>query len=91
MSKKQKEPVICPYCNVPAKLVSSTIVYGDRDYGLIWLCSNFPKCDARVGVHKGQEFPLGRLADKELRKWKMKAHAAFDPIWQIKLDRKSVV
>ena len=26
--------------------------------------------------------PLGRLANAELREWKKKAHAAFDPLWQ---------
>ena len=25
--------------------------------------------------------PLGRLADAALRSWKVKAHAAFDPLW----------
>jgi hypothetical protein len=39
-------------------------------------------CDAYVGCHKGTEKPLGKLANKELRQWRMKAHNAFDPFWK---------
>jgi hypothetical protein len=35
-----------------------------------------------VGCHKGTTLPLGRLANAELRKAKMDAHAAFDPMWR---------
>lgn len=80
MSKNERQSLIpsCPYCGSKAKLVDSTVVYG-RSYGLIWDCR---PCDAYVGVHKGTTNPLGRLANKELRKWKIKAHAAFDPLWK---------
>jgi hypothetical protein len=73
--------VICPYCNKPAKLVDSSIVYGGKSYGMIWLCQ---PCDAYVGVHKNSKdhAPLGRLANAELRWWKREAHAAFDPLWK---------
>lgn len=76
-----KPKVICPYCNQPAKLVDSAVVYGGRSYGNIWDCR---PCDAYVGVHKNNDknMPLGRLANAELRAWKIKAHAAFDPIWK---------
>lgn len=72
----------CQYCNQPAKLVSSREVYR-KDYGPIWLCR---PCGAWVGCHDGTEKPLGRLANAELRAWKIKAHAAFDPLWKKKLD-----
>jgi hypothetical protein len=39
-----------------------------------------------VGVHKGTDKPLGRMANKELRGWKGRAHAAFDPLWKRKLE-----
>ncbi len=74
--------VICPYCDVGAKLVDSKIVYGGRSYGMIWLCSNYPDCDAYVGVHRGTKKPLGRMANAKLRKAKMAAHAAFDRHWK---------
>jgi hypothetical protein len=52
---------------------------------MVYLCR---RCDAWVGVHKGTDKPLGRLANKELRDWKKKAHAAFDPLWQAKLSKR---
>lgn len=77
--------VICPYCNSLARLVDSAAVYG-RSYGMIWDCR---PCDACVGCHKNNKDnkPLGRLANKELRTWKMRAHAAFDPMWQRKMQK----
>ncbi len=72
------EPVICPYCGQPAVLTSSEEVYG-RDYGLLYLCA---PCDAYVGVHRGTTKPKGTLANAELREWRKRAHAAFDPLWQ---------
>lgn len=70
--------VICDYCGTPAEFVDSSIIYG-KSYGMVYLC---PHCGAYVGCHKGTCKPLGRLANKELREWKMKAHDAFDPIWK---------
>jgi ssDNA-binding Zn-finger/Zn-ribbon topoisomerase 1 len=72
----------CPYCGGNVSLVSSSIVYNGRDFGLIYLCDNYPSCDAYVGVHKGTNRPLGRLANAELREWKKKAHAAFNPLYE---------
>lgn len=71
--------VTCDYCGKPAQFVDSAIVYGGRSYGMIYHC---PDCRAWVGVHKGSDQPMGRLADAELRRWKRGAHAAFDPIWR---------
>ena len=69
----------CPYCGGKAKLTDSAHVYRGRSYGLIWDCR---PCDAYVGVHKGTTNPLGRLANAELRKAKIRAHAVFDPLWK---------
>lgn len=74
-------PPTCPYCRSPAELVDSAKVYQGKSYGLIWLCSGYPACDSYVGVHRGTTTPLGRMADGELRRVKIKAHAAFDPLW----------
>jgi hypothetical protein len=73
--------VHCPYCGARAMLVDSAEVYGGRSYGNIWLCR---PCGAWVGVHAGSPTfqPLGRLADASLRRAKMQAHAAFDPLWR---------
>jgi len=81
VKRSQPQPSVrCPYCGAFARLKDSIEVYG-RSYGMIWDCR---PCDAYVGVHKDSptHYPLGRLANKELREWKMKAHAAFDPLWK---------
>lgn len=78
MTRKQQH-VPCDYCGQKAFLTSSREVYGGRDFGPIYLCR---PCNAWVGVHRGTPVPLGRLADAELRKWKVRAHAAFDPTWR---------
>lgn len=70
--------VYCDYCGRQTKYVDSKLVYG-RSYGKIYYCGD---CNAWVGVHKGTDKPLGRLADAQLRYWKKQAHAAFDPLWQ---------
>ena len=71
--------VICPYCGLRAQYIDSAVIYNGQSYGMIYNC--FP-CDAYVGVHKGTDIPLGRLANKELRQWKNTAHAYFDPLWK---------
>ena len=72
---------ICPYCQRVSEYVDSAVVYS-RSYGMIYLCRS---CRAWVGVHKGTDRPLGRLADAELRDAKKAAHAAFDPLWKRKM------
>lgn len=78
----------CPYCARPAVLMQdSSPLYRGRDYGPVWICR---PCNAWVGCHRGTTTPLGRLADAELRRAKMAAHAAFDPLWQAKMRRDKV-
>src|ERR1044072_1392050 len=71
----------CPYCNRPTQYVDSKRVY-TKSYGMIYLCE---PCGAWVGVHRGTNVALGRLANRELRKWKKDAHKYFDPLWQKKM------
>lgn len=68
---------ICPYCGQPTEYVDSAAVYHGISYGMIYLCR---KCDAYVGVHRGTDKALGRLANRSLREWKKRAHYYFDPI-----------
>ena len=73
--------VFCPYCGKRAEFVDSAEVYHGWSYGMIYLCR---PCDAYVGCHgngKGDS-PKGRLANAELRRWKIAAHNAFDPLWK---------
>lgn len=80
--------LICPYCGSNAPLESTKKIYQGRDFGLAYICSQYPTCDAYVGCHKESGKPLGRLANKELREWKIKAHAAFDELWKRKLAKR---
>lgn len=86
MAKKKDRPApICPYCSEPAKLRrDSSAFYGGIDRGPIWEC--YP-CHAWVGCHPDTTAPLGRLADKKLRRAKILAHAHFDPLWVAKIKR----
>lgn len=80
---------ICPYCGYAAQYcASSAHLYNGRDFGPVWACE---PCHAWVGCHRGTKRPLGRLADRELRYWKRRVHAAFDPIWQRRYEEKRVI
>lgn len=71
----------CGYCGLPAILVTGADIYRarpDLKRKKIWVCI---PCDARVGCHPGTEDPLGYLANAELRRARMLAHAAFDETW----------
>lgn len=76
---------VCPYCDSTAVLAPSARVYGTVKYGgKVWLCPNYPECDSYVGTHGNSErwMPVGTMANKQLRKKRIQAHAAFDPLWQ---------
>lgn len=79
------KPTQCPYCGGQVVFTDSAEIYG-KSFGMIYLCR---PCNAYVGVRKGTDRALGRLADSELRHWKKAAHAAFDPLWQMS-DNKQV-
>jgi len=66
----------CPYCLEPTQYIDSKYVYS-RSYGMIYICK---PCNAWVGVHKGTNKALGRLANEELREAKKEAHKYFDQI-----------
>lgn len=71
---------VCPYCSKNTIYVDSVIIYR-KSYGMVYYCI---PCKAWVGVHKGTDVALGRLANAELRKWKIKAHDLFDKLWKKK-------
>lgn len=80
----------CPYCGADAELVTGDMIYPHRPdlhSKNFWRCA---PCRAWVGCHGSSENALGRLANAELRAWKARAHAAFDPLWQRKMKRESI-
>ncbi|MCP0917703.1 DUF3268 family zinc-finger domain-containing protein [Acinetobacter indicus] len=44
-----------------------------------------PTCNASIGVHRGNNAPLGGLANLALKSDRKLAHSYFDPLWQRKL------
>lgn len=72
---------ICPYCKSSTEVVTETDIYGREYKGRSMIrCGNYLNCNSYVGTHKDGE-PLGRLANKQLREAKSKAHKYFDKLW----------
>lgn len=85
------EAPACPYCGLTAVIVGGDIIYPHLPHFAgrrFWKC--FSCGDAYVGCHPGSDKPLGRLANKDLRLAKTHAHAAFDPLWEAKMERDKI-
>lgn len=71
----------CAECGGVARVVSGARIYPHRrdlfDKSF-WLCA----CGAYVGCHPGTQKPLGAPSGAQLRRAKIAAHAAFDPLWK---------
>lgn len=77
-------PIYCCGCKeeVVAELIKGKEVYPHRKdlYDLyFWRC---PNCKNFVGTHKGTIRPLGCIATKELKQYRMGLHDILDPIWK---------
>jgi len=73
---------ICPYCQNEALRVTGDKLYprrADLHTKTFYAC---PPCHAYVGCHPGTDRPLGALANQSLRRWRNRAHFAFDPLWK---------
>lgn len=61
-------------------------MYGPKYTGKfnLWICVNYPDCDAYVGVHENSlnSKPKGTLANKTLRELRKDVHAVLDPLWK---------
>lgn len=82
--------MICPYCKKEARWCENKERYG-KNYGKSYMCYWCKDCDSYVGCHENTKRPLGTMANAELREWRMKTHAAIDPLWKEgKMTRKQV-
>ena len=80
----------CPYCNKEAQWVTNEKIYGKR-YGKSYMCYLCETCNAYVGCHNNTKIPLGTMANKELRNWRIKSHSVIDPLWRgKKVNRQEV-
>lgn len=85
MNDEINKGLICPYCGAESELIDSVEIYG-TSYGMIRICR---PCDAYVGCHANSKKHVakGRLANKELRVLKIKAHKYFDPLWKRAIEK----
>jgi hypothetical protein len=77
--KKMQIQLECPYCKAKAILRPASMVYGPtlKEKGRhLYLCSNWPACDAYVSAHKSSLLPMGTLANGDLRHKRILAHRA---------------
>jgi hypothetical protein len=81
--------ITCHYCDQRAQLVGGEAIYPHRPDLFdkkFYLCT---PCNAYVGCHAGTANPLGILAKPELRVFKSRVHALFDPYWRDQSMRRS--
>jgi hypothetical protein len=75
--------VHCPYCGSLAPLSESSRVQGDHDQDVhLYVCANYPQCDAYVSAYRDDHWPRGTLANAELRHWRQQAQTRFDRLWR---------
>jgi hypothetical protein len=75
--------VHCPYCGSGAPLSESSRVQGYPGQDVhLYVCANYPQCDAYVGVYRDDHWPRGTLANAELRHWRRQAQTQFDRLWR---------
>lgn len=86
MSTRQ---IYCCGCNdeVAARLTNGAEIYphrGDLHSLKFWKCDG---CGEAVGCHKSGSKgtrPLGVIANREIKSWRIKIHAKLDPLWKQK-------
>lgn len=77
----KKQPVTCPYCNAAARLRPASEVHRNPNNSQakwLYVCSNWPRCDAYVSAHNHNKEPMGTLANGELRNKRIMAHKALE-------------
>ena len=92
-SKKRKgintAPSRCPYCGGKVIYRSADGIYQDNSRGtMLYVCSNYPECDAYVRTHTGTRMPVGTMANHELRMLRKTAHSYFDRLYKTGLMTK---
>lgn len=72
----------CPYCGSHTILRSADGIYRENSRNeMLYVCKNYPTCDAYVRVQKGTTIPLGTVANRELRELRAEAHRQFDKLY----------
>ena len=80
---RRAEQVRGPYCGAPATVRSASEIYGGSDSrGRLYVCSNYPRCNAYARMDPCTGRPMGELANGDLRHKRIVAHRRFDRLWQ---------
>lgn len=75
------QPSNCDSCgSLNVAFATNDIIYGVKRGDWPW-CYYCIDCRAGVGCHPNTTFPLGTMADKETRLYRLKAHNEFDKLW----------
>lgn len=81
----------CPYCGADALLRSASFVHGKSEQSQgkhLYVCRNWPRCNAYVAAHEFDLTPMGTLANGNLRHKRILAHKALEKYQKItKMDR----
>ena len=73
----------CPYCGSHTIYRSADGIYRENSrHEMLYVCKNYPACDAYVRVQRGTTIPLGTVANRELRELRAKAHRQFDKLYK---------
>lgn len=78
----------CPHCDIRSELKPASYIYPHLTFikhKMFWVCQNYPTCNSYVGTHSRLpwlNFPMGSLANHELREARLKAHHLFDHFWK---------
>lgn len=73
----------CPYCGSHTIFRSAEGIYHKNpEREMLYVCKNYPTCDAYVRVHKGTRIPMGVPANWKLRRLRNEAHRYFDQLYK---------
>ena len=72
----------CPYCGSRTELRSADGIYHENRSGtMLYVCKNYPRCDAYVRVIPGTTQPIGTMANAKLRALRTEAHRYFNQLY----------
>ena len=73
----------CPYCGSHTIFRSAEGIYHKNpEREMLYVCKNYPTCDAYVRVHRGTRIPMGVPANWKLRRLRNEAHHYFDQLYK---------
>lgn len=83
LSETLPPPTTCDNCKSSQVVLISNFEYYKQIFPekyLMYICNS---CKASVTCHKDTNLPMGKMANKHIKSLRIKAHEAFDKIWQI--------